>query len=210
MSPSAPVPGAAAPHGRRRRRSPEVAEREIVAAAEALLRERPFRELTVDEVMRRTGLSRPSFYVYFRDRNHLVLRVVEHLGSELRAMADRWYKGEGDGPTLVRAACEGVAAVYAEHGAVLRALSDAAVHDTEVEAAYGSLIQSFVEVTAEHIEREIAAGRIVPLDAHETAKALVWMNERYFTYSLGREPLTDPAVVVETVATVWSRVLYDG
>ena len=37
--------------GRRRRRSAEEAEREIIEAAEALLRERPFRELTVDEVM---------------------------------------------------------------------------------------------------------------------------------------------------------------
>ena len=46
-----------------------MAEAEIVGAAEALLRERSFRELTVDEVMRRTDLSRPSFYVYFRDRH---------------------------------------------------------------------------------------------------------------------------------------------
>jgi AcrR family transcriptional regulator len=38
-----------------------VAEREIIAAAEELLRERPFRDLTVDEVMRGTELSRPSF-----------------------------------------------------------------------------------------------------------------------------------------------------
>ena len=71
---------------------------EIIAAAESLLRERPFRELTVDEVMRRTDLSRPSFYVYFRDRHHLVLRVVEHLGSELFTMSDRWLRGSGEGP----------------------------------------------------------------------------------------------------------------
>jgi len=78
---------------RRRRRTPEVAEREIIAAAEAFLRERPFRELTVDEVMRRTDLSRPSFYVYFRDRHQLVLKVVEHLGGELFTMGDRWLSG---------------------------------------------------------------------------------------------------------------------
>ena len=95
---------------RRRRRTPEVAEQEIIAAAEALLRERPFREMTVDEVMRRTDLSRPSFYVYFRDRHHLVLRVVEHIGGELFTMADRWFKGEGDGPELAREATEGIVA----------------------------------------------------------------------------------------------------
>ena len=47
--------------------------------------------------MRRTDLSRPSFYVYFRDRHHLVLRVVEHLGSELYEMSDRWLRGTGEG-----------------------------------------------------------------------------------------------------------------
>ena len=99
--------------GRRRRRTPEVAEAEIVAAAEALLRERPFRELTVDEVMRRTDLSRPSFYVYFRDRHHLMLKVVEHIGAELRTMSQRWYTGSGDGPAQAREAMEGFVEVYA-------------------------------------------------------------------------------------------------
>jgi TetR/AcrR family transcriptional regulator, ethionamide resistance regulator len=193
---------------RRRRRTPEVAEREIIAAAEALLRERPFRELTVDEVMRRTDLSRPSFYVYFRDRHHLVLRVVEHIGGELFTMSDRWYKGEGDGPALIRAATDGIVAVFAEHGPVLRGLADAAADDPDVEHVYSELVQSFVDVTATHIRREIDAGRILPLDPGETATALVWMMERYLTLTLGRQPHTDRTVVVETLHTIWSRVLY--
>ena len=193
---------------RRRRRTPEVAEREIISAAESFLRERPFRELTVDEVMRRTDLSRPSFYVYFRDRHHLVLRVVEHLGAELFTMSDRWLKGTGEGPELARAALDGIVAVYVEHGPVMRALADAAVDDPGVERAYTALVQSFIDATARHIEEEIAAGRILPLDARETAKALVWMNERYLTLSLGREPTADRAVVVRTIHTIWSRVLY--
>jgi TetR/AcrR family transcriptional regulator, ethionamide resistance regulator len=193
---------------RRRRRTPEVAEQEIVAAAEALLRERPFRELTVDEVMRRTDLSRPSFYVYFRDRHQLVLRVVEHIGAELFTMADRWLKGEGEGPELARAATDGIVAVFSEHGPVLRALADAAADDPDVDEVYGQLVTSFVDATAEHIDREVAAGRILPLDARETAKALVWMNERYLTLSLGRAPTTERALVAETLHTIWTRVLY--
>jgi TetR/AcrR family transcriptional regulator, ethionamide resistance regulator len=193
---------------RRRRRTPEVAEQEIIAAAEALLRERPFRELTVDEVMRRTDLSRPSFYVYFRDRHHLVLRVVEHIGGELFTVSDRWDPGERDGRALVHTATEGIVAVFAEHGPVLRALADVDADDPEVDEVYGQLVQSFVDATARHIEREIAAGRILPLDAEETAKALVWMHERYLTLSLGREPATERQVVADTLHTIWSRVLY--
>src|SRR6187200_2127872 len=119
--------------GRRRRRSPEVAEQEIITAAEELLRERPFRELTVDEVMRRTDLSRPSFYVYFRDRHHLVLKVVEHVGAELRSMSQRWYTGAGDGPAQAREGIQGIVDVYARNGPVLRALADAATDDPLVE-----------------------------------------------------------------------------
>jgi TetR/AcrR family transcriptional regulator, ethionamide resistance regulator len=194
--------------GRRRRRTPEVAEGEIVAAAEAFLRERPFREMTVDEVMRRTDLSRPSFYVYFRDRHHLVLRVVEHLGSELFTMSDRWLRGSGDGPQLARDALEGIVAVFAEHGPVMRALADAAADDPGVEDAYSRLVESFVDATARHIEAEVEAGRILPLDAYETAKALVWMMERYLNLSLGHQPQTPRQAVADTLTTIWTRVLY--
>src|SRR3954452_15850225 len=111
--------------GRRRRRSPEVAEQEIIEAAEHLLRERPFRELTVDEVMRRTGLSRPSFYVYFKDRHELVLRLVQHLATEMLLVANRWYEASDPSPEMLREALDGTIGVYAEHSAVLRALADA-------------------------------------------------------------------------------------
>jgi len=193
---------------RRRRRTPEVAEREIIAAAEAFLREQPFRALTVDEVMRRTDLSRPSFYVYFRDRHHLVLRVVEHLGSELYAMSERWLRGTGEGPQLAREALGGIVGIYAAHGSVMRALADAAADDPGVEQAYTGIVESFVRATARHIEEEIAVGRILPVDPDETAKALVWMMERYLNLSFGREPSPSPQAVAETLTTIWTRVLY--
>lgn len=158
--------------------------------------------------MRRTDLSRPSFYVYFTDRHQLVLRVVEHLGSELFTMSDRWLGDSGEGSERARQALEGIVAVYVEHGPVMRALADAAADDTGVEQAYAALVQRFVDATARHIEEEITAGRILPLDAYETAKALVWMMERYLVLSLGREPLTPAPAVADTLATIWTRVLY--
>jgi AcrR family transcriptional regulator len=185
-----------------------VAEREIVDAAEALLREKPFRELTVDDLMRRTGLSRPSFYVYFRDRHDLVLKVVEHIGGELFVMADRWYKGTGDELTQVQEAIDGVVGVFAEHGPVLRALADAAADDPGVEAAYAALLQRFVDATALHIEKEVAAGRVLPLDPVQTATALTWMMERYLQLSLGRGPMVPVDQVAAALTTIWSRVLY--
>jgi AcrR family transcriptional regulator len=189
---------------RRRRRSPESAEREILEAAEGFLAERPFRELSVDEVMARTTLSRPSFYVYFRDRHHLLGRLVEGIGAELFEGAGIWLEGRGD----VRTSLGAVAAVYAQHGLVLGAIADAAGHDPDAESTYRGLIDRFVDATAQRIEQDIADGRVEPLDAREAARALVWMSERYLKETLGRLPQTPVAIVAETLPEIWMRALY--
>src|SRR5687768_8409180 len=76
---------ATADRPRRRRRRPEEAEREILEAARALLRDRPSHEVTVMAVMERTTLSRKSFYVYFRDRHELIARLVAPLREQIDA-----------------------------------------------------------------------------------------------------------------------------
>jgi AcrR family transcriptional regulator len=197
---------------RRRRRSPAEAEQEILDSAERFLRVRPLRELTIDEVMADTSLSRPAFYVYFRDRHGLVLRLIQVIGVELFDMADRWLKSTGDGRKDLRAAVEGVVAVYAAHGPVLRAIADAAGNDPEVEAAYKGLVELFIDATAAHIRMETKAGLIDGLNARRTAAALVWMNERYLSNCLGGgAQASRPRDVIETLYNVWLRALYlDG
>jgi TetR/AcrR family transcriptional regulator, ethionamide resistance regulator len=189
---------------RRRRRSPESAEREILEAAESFLAERPFRDLSVDEVMARTTMSRPSFYVYFRDRHQLLVRLVDGIGRELFGGANIWLAGDGD----PRASLRAVSAVYAEHGLVLGAIADAAGHDPDAESTYRGLIERFVDATAARIARDIEAGLIEPLDATEAARALVWMSERYLKETLGRLPQAPVATVVETLPEIWIRALY--
>lgn len=193
---------------RRRRRSPEEAVGEITAAAEQFLNERPFREMTVEEVMRRTELSRPSFYVYFRDRHHLVLQIVEHITAELYVPSEPWFESSQNGEQIAKEALKGVVDLYEVHGPVLRALSDAAPEDPDVERAYAGLVQTFIDRTARHISDEIAAGTMAPLDPYETARALTLMNERYLSVALGREPRTPRDVVIETLVTIWTRTLY--
>src|SRR3954467_6222354 len=192
---------------RRRRRGLVEAEREIIGAAERFLRERPLQDRPIDEVMSGTGLSRPAFYVYFRDRHDLVLRLIGEIGSELFNQADRWLKG-GD----LRAGVEGVVAVYAEHGPVLRAISDAAVDDPDVEEAYHALVQRFIDATADHIRAEQRGGRAEGMTARRTAAALVWMNERYLSMCLGGNnnsgKQVKPREVADTLAQIWTRALY--
>jgi len=51
--------------------------------------------MTVEGVMARTGLSRPAFYAYFRDRYDVVTRLLEGIGGLLFAVDRRWLVGGG-------------------------------------------------------------------------------------------------------------------
>jgi AcrR family transcriptional regulator len=193
---------------RRPRHDPRETEREILQAAEQLLAERPLRDITVEQVMLRTGLQRPAFYAHFRDRNDLILRIVRHIGEQLFAMADRWLQGE-DPERDVVAALEGVAEVYMANGCALRALADAAPADARVEEAYLGLVHAFIAATAGHIRAEQAAGRIArELDAHESARALVWLNERYLSDAFGGAVQDDPARAIAVLSHIWLATLY--
>jgi TetR/AcrR family transcriptional regulator, ethionamide resistance regulator len=160
--------------------------------------------------MRRTELSRPSFYVYFRDRHHLILRIVERLGGEHQDIADVWYGRSGTGPEQIREAVAATVAVWERDGPVLHALADAAADDPDVELAHRSIMDASIAAAARHIQGEMEAGNVLPVDPLETARALSIMTDRYLVATLGRDPIATADVVVETLATIWIRTLYGG
>lgn len=194
----------------RRRRRPEDAASEILEAAEAFLRERPFHEMTVDDLMGRTGLSRPSFYEYFRDRHELIAKLVERLQHMIEAMSERWFNSAGDPRADLRRGFEGLIEVYRVHGHLLRAVAAAAPQDRDVADAYDRLIGSLTDSTARRIRRDIKLRRTPQINARETAHALILMGERYLAESMGREPSVSPRVAVDVLTTIWMRVLYGG
>lgn len=196
----------------RRRRSPEEAEREILDAAEAFLREKPFRELTVEEVMAQTGLSRPAFYAYFRDRYGLVRSILEHVGSELFEIDRGWLEAAvGDSRLRVRKTLEGGAAFFARRGPLLRAVTDAASGDQEIERLYRfGLIERFAEAVTARIRKGQAEGEMsAGLDPEAVGLALVLMTERYLLDTVSRNPEIDPEPIVEALTTIWTRTLYE-
>jgi TetR/AcrR family transcriptional regulator, ethionamide resistance regulator len=203
--------------GPRRRRRPEEAERAILAAARAFLEERPFREMTVEGIMVRTGLSRPAFYAYFRDRYEVVTRLLEGIGGLLFALDWRWLSGrEGEdkaGEVLIDALRAG-SQTFVEYGPVLRAIADAAGYDARVEQVYRhGLIERLTRAVAARISRDVEAG-LSPsnLDPEETARALVLMTERYLLDAFGhperRPSPRERAAVLGTLEEIWVRTLY--
>jgi AcrR family transcriptional regulator len=203
--------------GPRRRRRPEEAERAILAAARAFLEERPFREMTVEGVMVRTGMSRPAFYAYFRDRYEVVTRLLEGIGGLLFALDWRWLSGgevEEEAREVLVDALRGGSQTFVEYGPVLRAIADAAGYDARVEQVYRyGLIERLVAAVASRISRDVEAGLSpADLEPEETARALVLMTERYLLDAFGipeRCPSRrESAAVFRTLEVIWVRTLY--
>lgn len=193
---------------RRRRRRPEEARREILAAAEALLRERPSHEVTVMAVMERTTLSRKAFYVYFRDRHELIAELVAPLREQIDTRADEARVELGDPRALARAVILTVARVYMEHGGLLRALRESSGQDADAERAWREFTDPPIAALAAWIRAETEAGRSAGLDPDATARALITMNLGCFFEQLIGVPDTDPEPLVDTLVEIWIRTIY--
>jgi AcrR family transcriptional regulator len=197
---------AAAHRARQRQRRGEV-RAQIIAAANGVLRRRPYRDLTVDEVMAATGLSRTVFYRHFDDLPDLVLRVLSEEGGELyrleRPLADSAF----DHPDGIRQALRGAVRAFVDHGPLVRAMAEAASYDERIEQAHQALLASFTDLTASYL-RELQARRLTPVvDADQTARALNLMNERYLIDAYGREPSVAPETALDTLTHIWTATI---
>ena len=192
----------------RRRRSREEAEREILDAAAALLRERPLHEVSVSAIMERTTLSRKSFYVYFRDRYELLTRLFRPLRRELdEANALFLARPTGDLATDTRASLAAVARFFAgKDGALVRALHEASAYDDEAARVWREFNEPVIAALTEHNRREVAAGRLVGgIDVEATVRVLVGMNLYCFFDQVVGDPSVDVEAITDTLLAVWAR-----
>ncbi len=180
----------------------------ILEAAVQLLTERSWSDVSIDDVMAASGLSRTSFYRHFDDRQSLMLTLLADVGEQTGAPAKRWSDATGDPVAALRQAVHDLTEVYAKNGPVLRAIAEAAAHDAGIDAAYHQLADSFIAMVTSRIAADVAERRSDINDPSETARALVWMNERYLTETMGRQPPGDVITTSNALAGVWIRTIY--
>ena len=117
---------ASAPKDRGRRgtrASGDDRERAILETAEQLLEERPLSEISVDDLAKGAGISRPTFYFYFPSKDAVVLTLLDRVAEEARASRSAALRRAGDDVLAGwRGALEAVRDTFAEH----RALTSAA------------------------------------------------------------------------------------
>ncbi len=185
----------------KRRRRQEVRQ-QILDVARRELQVKPFRELTVDELMHPTGLTRTAFYRFFPDREAVLVDLLEEVWSAL-ADAREMEAAGGNVPTAVSLAR--LHGLLTENRAVLKAIADAAPGDEDVESSYRAYMHSYwIEDITARIRQAQQAGLARGLDPELAGEALGWMAERSVTQSLDR----DAGEVLDTVIAIIATCLY--
>jgi AcrR family transcriptional regulator len=198
--------------GRRSSRaSGDERERAILQTAERLLQERALGEISVDDLARGAGISRPAFYFYFPSKDAVVLTLVDRMVEEADAGRDEALAGLHEDPRAVwREGLAGFFEIFRSRRAVILAGAELRTSNAEARALWAQIMQGWVEdVTAIiEAERERGAAPAGP-PARELATALLQMNERAQHASLAREdPGLDEERVVDVLLEIWLRAIY--
>ena len=182
----------------------------VLEATVALLDEgASYADLNIERIATRAGISRTAFYFYFRDKRELLLRLTEDVTDELYRQGDIWFSGDGEPTTELAQALGNIGALYREHGAVLRAIVQAAATDDEVAVFWHAILDRFVDATARRIDELRAdGGTVVAEDARACAFALCWMIERAFNQQLVLgEPIAHDQLVA-ALSGIFVRAVY--
>ncbi|HET9073766.1 MAG TPA: helix-turn-helix domain-containing protein [Solirubrobacteraceae bacterium] len=171
----------------------------IRATLELLAAPTPFADLTIEQIVRQAGLSRPTFYTYFQDKRALVLELGAIVHDAVAEAADPWLSsGQGD----VRSTLSAVLDAFREHRHALAAVVEAAAYDDAVSDFWHAFHDRF-RVAAEARVRagdpELTSERV---DAR--AYTLVWMTERTMTAHLA-QPRVDEAALLDELALAWTN-----
>jgi TetR/AcrR family transcriptional regulator, ethionamide resistance regulator len=183
----------------------------ILTTAERLLEERSFADISVDDLAKGAGLSRPTFYFYFKSKEAVLLSLLEPLITR----ADAEYNGAAkrlpaDPRRVWRAGIKAFFVAFDSHRAVARAGTEAISHSAEVRAVWSGFMQKWIDQTAALITAERARGAAPEtIPAADLATSLNQMNERTMMAALSAErPAVDHDRVVDTLAHIWVTSIY--
>jgi TetR/AcrR family transcriptional regulator, ethionamide resistance regulator len=184
----------------------------VLDATERLLAERPFSELSVNDIIDEAGTSRTSFYAHFDSRTSVIAECLRRVMGEIAVAVDPFLaESEADLDTAVRASIGRWITVASEHGTVLRTVSEQWPHDERLRELWFSIMARFVAGTARVIRAARGSGQ-APSGANEErlSACLMWGYERVLQVATAGDAagLPDADAIVEPLVQMMTGGVY--
>lgn len=203
----------ASPSRGRRAARPSGDERQqaILDTAARLIQQRSFADISVDDLAKGAGISRPTFYFYFASKEAVLLSLMDPLITR----ADTGFDNAMDTmPTepheAIRRGIEIFFSSFGSHPATARAGAEAVTSSPEFRAIWAGLMQKWIGLTAALINAERERGAAPEtLPALDLATSLNLMNEKMMMATLADDrPSVEHDRVVDTLTHIWLTSIY--
>ncbi len=186
-------------------------EQAILATAERLLQERPLADFSVDDLAKGAGISRPTFYFYFRSKNAVLLSLLDQMnGKAQAALGALDVVSSGDPEAIWRARIESFFEVTGSHRAVAVAGAAAKATNPEVRQLWSALMSNWISYTTIAIKAERGRGAAPDtIPAAELSVALNMLSERMMAAAFTAEDQAiSEARVIDTLLHIWLAGIY--
>ncbi len=188
-------------------------EQAILDTARRLLEERPIAEISVDDLAKGAGLSRPTFYFYFASKDAVLFALFERVISEADAAFERHDAALPEAADRYKMCRSGINVffdTFVRHRTVTRAAQEVRASHPEVRDLLSRFMKKWIDKTAATIEMARAAGMApTTLPAHDLATALNLMNERaLFASFTDEEPAIPRERLLDTLVHIWVTSIY--
>jgi AcrR family transcriptional regulator len=183
----------------------------ILSTAERLLEQRSLSDISIDELARGAGISRPTFYFYFPSKDAVLLTLLDRVIEEADWATHNVFDRLADDPRECwRHAIEAFFETFRSHRAVTLACAQVRGTNAEVRQLWASVMEGWVQQTTAAIQAERERGTApAGTSARDLAIALNSTNERvlYATFS-GDGPAIAADDVVDVLLGVWLTSIY--
>jgi len=182
--------------------------RKLLDAGMNVFERRGYHAARVDDIVKGARTSHGTFYLYFANKEDLLLALIHDCVDEMTALSTALppiAPGE-EGYQALHDWLGRFSDLYAHYGPVIRAWIEAELHGSE----FGRLGQTMLGGFSQSLATRVAESAPAGVDPQVAALAFVAMIERFNYFVITRQIDFDRDTVVDTLARIAHQGLFGG
>lgn len=195
----------------RRHEGTSALEKAVLETTERMLATESLHDIRVHRIIEEAGVSRASFYFYFKSKEAVVAALLAQVMDEHFSAVHTWLAPGDDPRTALRESLRAGAEVWHRHRPVLRAVAERWYGIPELQDLWRKAMERLIIALARGIDQQRSEGLAPPgRDSRELAAALVWGGERvYYVASLQLDPsLSTEDTSADILYDIWAAAIY--
>lgn len=173
-------PGNYEPDGRKRRSLKT--RKNILKSATTVFLDKGYKNTTFKDISRNAGIGYGTIYIYFDNKEDLLISIVDDVMSQIRDMIYIKYSPSqvNDVKQIVYQQIFGIFTLVQENKDPLKIVWDALAHSEKLRNHWNNIFKMFIQRVTKDISFSEQQGLTRPLNHEFVAKSIVYMVREFF------------------------------